>query len=78
MKNNQWWNDDCLGKLEESRGKTYFNTKHLPGTRHGLRIRNLTHEAKRGLCKVAVTVAVTHYRLLLPETYNMSVNLWAG
>jgi ribosomal protein S12 methylthiotransferase accessory factor YcaO len=67
MKNNKWWSDDCQGKLEESRRKTYSDTKHLPGTRHGLRIQNLTHQAKNGLCKEAVTVAVTHYRLVLPE-----------
>jgi len=67
MKNNKWWNDDYQGKLEESRWKTYSNTKHLPGTRHGLRIQNLTHQAKYGLYKEAVTVAVTHYRLVLPE-----------
>ena len=33
--------------------------KHLTETRHGLRIQNLTHQAKNGFCKVVVTVAVT-------------------
>ena len=41
--------------------------KHLTGTRHGLRIHNITPQAKHGLCKVAVTIAVTHYRLVIPE-----------
>ena len=42
-------------------------TSHLKGTRHGLRIQKITYQAKHGLCKVAVTVVVTHYRLVLPE-----------
>jgi hypothetical protein len=41
--------------------------RHLIRTFHGLRIQNLIRQAKYGLRKLAITVAVTYYRLVLSE-----------